>query len=432
MRDALHGQPIHDYDFVTLDDGLHVARKLANALGGAYYPVDPERHTGRVILETAQDRVMLDIASVRGDDLLDDLKGRDFTINAIAARLDDPDHLIDPMGGQDDLFVHKMLRQCGPTSIADDPIRALRAIRQSLQLGLRIERKTIQAVRESGQNLRSEQNVLDQPERVRDELFKILDGKRRAGALRLMDSLGLLDVVCPFPLPDRLDDRFTLVEKFEQLLTIINPDRTDDTAAELTLGVAVMVLDRYRAQLQTHYHHEYGAGRSRAALSLLGAFTPYGVKESWEDWLRLSKAEARLLVSLERSDNFDRFIDQPPDNRAIHRYFREMGKAGIDGVLVGLASYLAGEGHRIKAEAWGRLLDQAAAPLLEAYFQRYDEIIAPRPLLNGNEIKRELDLPSGPQIGRIINRLVEEQAAGIITTREEAVRFAKQQIGSSA
>ncbi len=431
VRDALHGQPIHDYDFATPDDGLHIARKLANALDGAYYPVDPERHTGRIILETEQGRVMLDIASLRGDDLLADLKGRDFTVNAIAARLDDPEHLIDPLGGQDDLFTHKVLRQCSPTSIANDPIRAMRAVRQSLQLGLHIEHETIQAIREFGPTLRIGPDVLDQPERVRDELFKILDGKRRAGALRLMNALGLLAVICPFPLPDEIDTQFTRVEKLEQLLTIISSERTDDTAAELTLGIAVMVLDRYRTQLQTHFDQDYGARRSRAALNLLGAFSPDGVKESWGEWLRLSNTEARLLASLEHLDSFNRWIDQPPDNRAIHRYFRKMGEAGIDGVLVGLASYLAREGYQLKADAWGQLLDQAVAPILEAYFHCYDKIVAPRPLLNGNEIKQELALRPGRQIGRIINSLVEEQAAGVITTRDEAVQFAKQQAGYS-
>jgi tRNA nucleotidyltransferase (CCA-adding enzyme) len=92
---------------------------------------------------------------------------------------------------------------------------------------------------------------------------------------------------------------------------------------------------------------------------------------------------------------------------------------------------MAAKGHQIRAEEWGQLLDQAAAPILEAYFHRHDELVAPRPLLNGNEIKQELGLSSGPQIGRIINSLVEEQAAGVITTRDEAVQFAKQQTGYS-
>src|SRR5574341_1344640 len=77
VRDTLLGQPVHDIDLVTPGDGLKVARRLADSLGGAYYPVDPERHTGRVVLEPSEGPVLIDVASYRGKDLYEDLIGRD-------------------------------------------------------------------------------------------------------------------------------------------------------------------------------------------------------------------------------------------------------------------------------------------------------------------------------------------------------------------
>jgi tRNA nucleotidyltransferase/poly(A) polymerase len=238
VRDALLGQPIHDIDLVTSGDGLTVARRLADSLGGAYYPVDPERHTGRVILEHAEGTIAIDVASYRGSDLLEDLTGRDFTINAMAVRLDLLDLVIDPLSGQRDLFDLKLLRQCAADSIWRDPIRALRAVRHSLQLQLRMEPDTREAVRAAASQLVDGAGDPIQPERLRDELFKILGGRRPSAAQRQLAALGLLDATWPSAPPPAatLERCFSVVEHLHQLLTIISPRRSDVSAADVLLG----------------------------------------------------------------------------------------------------------------------------------------------------------------------------------------------------
>jgi len=431
VRDALAGRPIHDIDLATPGDGLRVARALADALGGAYYPVDPERRTGRVILE-ADGGTVIDVASFRGNGLLADLQGRDFTINAMAVRLDEPQALYDPLDGQADLFDRRVVRQCTPGSIASDPIRALRAVRQSIQFGLRIERETLAAARAAVPALQAAEG-LAQPERARDEFVRMLAGEHPTSALRVLQALGLLAPLSPYPLPDsrRLDKRLSLVQHLDSLFTIISPRRTDNTASQVRLGVAVMVLDRYRSQLQEHLSREIVAGRPVSVLGLLAAFSPADAEEpgaAWASQLRLAVAEARAISGVAAAQKI--IPRQPPvEGRAAHRYYREVGEAGVTGVLLMLAHAL-NEG--IRPRRWGDLLDHVASPLLEAFFRRHQEIVTPPPLLDGRDLMQAFDLQPGPLVGQILVRLLEEQAAGVVRTRAEALRLAERLIADAS
>ena len=104
VHDALPGQAIHlvggavrdillkrfspDYDFAVPSNGISLARRVANGLKADFMILDSIRETGRVIL-TEQDgtRIFLDFATYRGSSLEEDLRARDFTLNAIAFNL---------------------------------------------------------------------------------------------------------------------------------------------------------------------------------------------------------------------------------------------------------------------------------------------------------------------------------------------------------
>lgn len=104
VRDHLLGRYTVDLDFAVDGDALRMARHLADRLGGYYYVLDKQRGTGRVILEEGPgQRRMLDFACLRGPDINSDLRARDFTINAFAINLRDPEQWLDPTGGSNDL-----------------------------------------------------------------------------------------------------------------------------------------------------------------------------------------------------------------------------------------------------------------------------------------------------------------------------------------
>ncbi|MBN1426917.1 MAG: hypothetical protein JXB07_00945 [Anaerolineae bacterium] len=432
VRDALRGRPIHDIDLVTLDDGLDVARYLADRVKGAYYPVDPERRTGRVILREADGQTVIDVASLRGADLSADLQARDFTINAMAVQLDRLDALIDPLGGQHDLFDAKILRQCHLKSIAADPIRALRAVRQSLQLGLRMEDATKEAAHAAGIALIDEKGKLSQPERTRDELFKLLALPQPGSALRLLHRLDLLDRLIPEGKPPGINDmeiRTATVDALGRLLTIISPVRDDNTAADLTLGVSVMILDRYRQQMQTHLGQTFADGRLRSTLVVLGATLSHEDNSAmWGARLCLSRAEIHALDGMWQARRFGLMSFPNLTDRVIYRYFYNIAEAGIDGLLLSLAEYMASHRPTPDPQTWGKLLEEIVAPPLEAYFNRYQQVVDPLPLLNGSDLQDALGLAPGPRLGRMLRLLREEQAAGELRDKAEALAFARQLI----
>ncbi|MEO1288592.1 MAG: hypothetical protein AAFV93_12555 [Chloroflexota bacterium] len=192
VRDAFLHLPIKDIDIAVPSKSIQSARKIANAFEGDIYVMDDERGVARVLIETTEGQLTIDVAAFRGDNLEQDILGRDFTINAMAVDLlGDLQLLIDPLNGEADA-TQKVIRRCTPASIKDDPIRALRAVRQSTQLKLRIEPETIKDVRQYGNNL-----LNTSPERVRDELFKILGLKRAPVALKVLDALGFLQLIIP-------------------------------------------------------------------------------------------------------------------------------------------------------------------------------------------------------------------------------------------
>jgi len=427
VRDALRHAEIHDLDLVTHDSGLEVARVVANALGGDFYPLDTSRRTGRALISDNDNQFVIDVASLRGENLLEDLNRRDFTVNAMAVAFDSLDSLIDPLGGQDDLLSTKLIRQCQPASIADDPIRALRAVRLSLQLGLRLESNTREAVRNAAALLTSESGSLAQPERVRDEIFKTMGGVRPVSALRLLSSLGILNAIFPIERADTesLNARFAVTESAYKLLSIISHRRNDDTAADLMLGVAVMILDRYRTELQRHLNQSYASGRARSSLLLIHAFGYQALR--WQDWginLRLSNDELHVLNWLDKARQHEWASLERPTDRDIFRYYRDANEAGVDGVLLWLADFLSRRQPSPDPKAWGRALDKVAAPFIEAYFRRHAEVVAPSALLNGNEILKRFNVEPGPLIGSILDQLIEEQAAGVVKTKEQALALA--------
>src|SRR5271165_5097278 len=100
VRDVLLHRPIHDLDFATAGDGRRLARLISDRLGGAYFPLDPDRGVGRAIVKHGSETYVIDVARFRGHSLEDDLAGRDFTINALAVPMNgDLQTVLDPLGG---------------------------------------------------------------------------------------------------------------------------------------------------------------------------------------------------------------------------------------------------------------------------------------------------------------------------------------------
>lgn len=459
VRDALLNRTTHDLDFVLPDDALAAGRRVADALEAAYYPLDEVRQTARVVIvATDGTRDVLDFAVFRAPDLEGDLRLRDFTVNAIAIDLRQPQALLDPLGGAADLLA-RQLRACSPTAFADDPVRILRGVRMAAEFGLRIQRTTLKEMRQAV-------GELDRvsPERKRDELFRILEGPQPASALHALDMISALDPVLPEMRllkglrqpPPHVSDAWThtldVLRNLGSLLKVLARNYDPDTAASMWMGVVSLRLGRYREKLDAHLNTSKNPLRSLRGLLFMAALYHDAAKPQTQQVdevgrlrffdhdvvganlvaarahaLRLSNGEIDRLKSIIRHHMRPIFLanaDGMPSPRAIYRFFRDTGEAGVDICLLSLADVLATYGASLPSDVWERQVNIVRL-LLEAWWDYPRQRIAPPELLKGHDLINELGLKPGEQIGELLEVIREAQVAGQVTDRESALALAR-------
>ena len=463
VRDMLLKRVSQDFDFALPSNGVSLARRVANGLKANFMVLDDERDTGRVIVaESDGMRTFLDFATFRGNNLEEDLRARDFTVNALAFDLR-AQTLIDPLNGASDLRA-KLIRACSQTSLIDEPVRILRAVRQAAAFEFKIEAETRKAMKQAGRLL---PNV--SPERQRDELFKMLEGPKPGASMRALEILGTF----PYLLPelsvlkgaeqsaphiyDVWEHTLSVLGHLESILSALAPGYDADQTNDLFTGLLTLRIGRFREQFTAHFAESLNSDRSvRAALFFAALyhdvakpdtrsvdntgrirFFDHDIKGAEVATkrgraLNLSNDEIeRVNAIIKHHMRFHFFTSrleddkQEPSRKAIYRFFRAAGTAGVDLVLLGLADLRGTRGPTLTQETWRAALDVARI-FLENYWERPEETIAPPRLLDGNDLMRELNLEPGRIVGQLLEAIREGQATGKIENREQALDFAHQ------
>jgi len=407
IRDWLLGQESHDVDFAVAQDSLALARGLADHLGGYFVPLDRRRGIARVVCYEGEEIIYVDLTLLQGQTLGQDLMRRDFTVNAIALRLGEEEpRLIDPHNGQEDLR-RRLIRGVTPYIFADDPLRLLRAVRLAAELEFAIESQTEALLRRDAPLI-----DLSAAERVRYELVKVLRTPQAPRWTRFLVDTSLLVSIVP-QLEPHMGPAMAAFEGVHQLITALKGEK---------LGLlSLQALAPFREDLLKHLSQPTNEQRFREdvlrMVALLSSLPPEEVREALLE-LRFSGYEARCgrnIVVHRRKLHQLRGLEI--SRRIIYRFFHEAGDAGIEALLLALAQ--EGEGQRRGQ------LGEGAAGLLGAYFHRYQEVIAPPPLLDGHTVMSELGMEPGPKVGELLAALREAQAAGEVDTPQDALAFVR-------
>lgn len=467
VRDLLLGHvAFRDFDFVVSRGAIKLAFRIANSLKLPAYVLDQERDIARIVLKRSG--VTLDFAGFRGADLEADLRDRDFTINAMAlpAGTTDRARLVDPCNGLADL-AKGLIRQTHKDAIADDPVRTIRALRMAVGLDFTLAPDTERAILRSAADLST---ISD--ERIRDELLKLLSTDAPHHAVSLMSRLGLLEVILPeiglladvkqspphhepvlahtesvlrwlTQIEKIMDQRETLVEPpWVDLQTLLSPyldwfaphlnrDYDGSLSGRLLLRLGALFHDVGKSECQTLgvdgrirflRHESVGAEMAARRLRQLCL--------SGKAVIHVQQIVAHHMrpLHLAAGDSAAESKARPISRRAIFRFFRDTGAAGVDVCLISLADHLATHDGPGDETGWHRLL-QIVGQLLHHYYERHEETIAPAPLLNGRELMETLKIEPGPEVGRLLRLLVESQAAGEIASRDEAIQLARRSCG---
>ncbi|KAF0195298.1 MAG: polynucleotide adenylyltransferase [Bacteroidetes bacterium] len=206
VRDVFLGRSSTDIDFVVIGDGVEVAQRFAKRLRG-HHKVSIFKTFGTAMVHY-QD-YQLEFVGARKESyhpdsrkpdvvsgtLDDDQKRRDFTINALAISLNEADYgtLVDPFEGVSDIERKLIRTPLDPDiTFSDDPLRMMRGIRFSTQLGFSILPETMEAISRNRERIR-----IVSSERISEELNKIILADKPSVGFKLLDETGLLEIIFP-------------------------------------------------------------------------------------------------------------------------------------------------------------------------------------------------------------------------------------------
>lgn len=409
VRDLLMGKEVSDWDFTTdakpeeilkiIPDGFY-----DNKFGTVGIPVkhhlpgvskqSPMVHLEGEILEITTMRKEGDYRDHRHPEevgwtnkIEEDLARRDFTINAIALS---GDKIVDPYHGQDDIN-DKLIRTVGNPNdrFQEDALRLIRAIRIATELEFDIDPKTFSAIKENSSLIKE-----IAWERIREELFKILESKNPYNGTTKLRQAGLLQIILP-----ELEKCFGIVQEGPK------HDRTYDIGEHSLLTLkhtpSKNPLVRFAALLHdvgkpdtvatsedknvTFYNHDLVGGK--VVLKIAKRFN-------------LSKKQTDKLYRLVRWHMFTVTEDQT--DSAIRRFIKNVGLENTKDIMALRVGDRLGGGTQTETSWRIEKFKERIKQVLKKPFSINDLKI------NGNDVMKELNIKPGPKVGEILQKLFEE------------------------
>jgi tRNA nucleotidyltransferase/poly(A) polymerase len=439
VRDRLLGRGTDDVDVALAGDPRAAAKALARATRGAAFPLSEAFGAWRVMGPGHGWQV--DLTPLRDGDLDADLAARDFTINAMAEPLAGG-AVVDRHGGARDLEAG-IIRMVAERSLADDPLRTLRAVRFATELRMTVEPATAAAVRANAPALPRVAG-----ERIFAELRRVVRAPDVVAGIALAEDLGVAAAILPELEALRGVDQsvYHHLDVHDHTLAVLDAVvRLEDDPAACGLArhaeAVRAVLAEPLADGLTRGDglrlggllHDIAKPGTRVAAGdrigfpghdRVGAEVATGILRRW----RTSERLAAYVAALTRHHLRLGFLvhQGPLDARTAWRYARATAPYGVEVTLLTVADRLATR---------GRKAERAIASHVALADAMLDHLLALRaapaqaPLLRGDELAARLGRSPGPWLGEVLAQLEEDRYAGAVTTPEAAVARARTLVG---
>lgn len=402
IRDLILGIKTRDWDFTTnarpeeiqkvFPDSFYdnkfgtvgVPIKIDKAKKPAIYEITTYRSEGGYSDFRHPDQIVF------GDSLPDDLKRRDFTVNAMAY---DGKKLVDLFEGKKDLQ-DKIIRAVGTADqrFSEDALRMLRAIRFAVTLNFSIEKKTYQAITNNASLIGKISG-----ERVRDELLKILSASRPAEGIKLLRETGLLKIILPeldktFGIEQKSPKRHHLYDVGTHLVKSLEMCPSKNPIVRLAtllhdIGKAV-TYKKNKEGVITFYNHE-----------IVGASIVKNITRR----LHFSKKDAERLFRLVRYHQFT--VDERQTDSAVRRFIKNAGIENIEDMLALRTGDRLGGGAR--ETSWR--LELFKKRLVEVQKQPFSVADLK---VDGHDVMKIYAIGPGPLVGAVLGMLFEDVVSG--------------------
>lgn len=412
VRDLLLGCEPQDYDFAVSGSGVSFARGFARKIKGAFVLLSQDEDEARVV----KDDSVFDFVGLGHASILDDLKRRDFTINAMAVDCDTFE-LLDPFKGIKDLN-KGVVRPVTDTSLRDDTLRILRGYRFSLELDFSLSRNYQKLAR--GLSL---EHIA--AERIGYEFLRIMTVPLSYDTLLKMNQLGLF------------------LQIFPEASKIIEDDYLWSHSLGTYRALEQLMQDSYFTRIQPEFTDYFSIMKRSALLKLAGLFHDvakpdtfllkegevhfYGhdakgakiVQTLGYKRLKLSRNDVEMITGLVKEHMRLHLLATSSEltDRAIRRFFRDLGDHWFGAMMIAWADGYATAG-------WTRHLETVFQRMIA--LKRADDA-KPKvtPLVNGHDLIA-LGLEPGPKFKVILQEVLDLQLEGKITTKQEGLRVASE------
>jgi tRNA nucleotidyltransferase/poly(A) polymerase len=436
IRDILLGRPPLDFDIAVFDEPDSYAKHIAANISGSLV------HIGKSvqpIIRVISKNITVDISTLNGQSIEEDLGQRDFTINAMACELDSG-KLIDFSGAQQDLE-NNIVRMVSSNAFVSDPVRLIRAYRMGACLGFNIEPKTAAAIARHASLI---QEIAG--ERTREELFKLLKTDRSHAFLSQMTQSRLLFYIFPelTDLEKIPSDGNTGGSKFEQILhgylqlenMLTDPRRFipqavqscrqhggDPAGALLKCSLLWQEVGKTVISPKAHQKDQDDSGyeyKSAAIAHNICKRLRFSNRQS--DYIQSMIQNHTRLKSL-----FGAYRDKTLSPKAITRFFMDCRDRTPDLTLLAMAG---AKGEQDRRSSGGHTFWDFLIHKIPDEYTAFRSKASRPPLLSGHDLIKEFGLSPSPQFKVILTLIEEERLSRDRMTRNDALDWVKKYIQS--
>jgi putative nucleotidyltransferase with HDIG domain len=425
LRDLLLGTPGKDYDFVLPKDAFLFIKTIEGAFQLRFFKVGKEEMnttTYRIIKES----MSVDLTFLQGKTIEEDLRRRDFTVNAVAFSLQDETfHWVE--GALED-FGKKLIRSVSNRSIDQDPLRMLRAVRYICTLdGFVMDKELEEEI-----SLKKEKIVNLPGERIKTELDQIFLSPQPAIGMKSLYESDLL---------------LTLFPKLKGLETLGQNEHHHLDVLSHTLLMVEKI--SWASEWVARNHHEISLSQEdRLSLYHAALFHDIGKQDTYskDEKGRIHfyhhesfsvQAAERIMERLHFSNSTKNKIlhlvnhhmrilnlSRETKETALKRLVHQIGDETPLLVLLTLADKEASRG--ILSIQIDEVVENHCLRILELFKEK--DIVHPPPFITGHDVMA-LGYSSGPRVGQILNFIRQRQVEGEIKNREEALRSLREEFG---